>query len=435
MGAAMLALAATAPLIGAARSASRSTLTSTLSRSPLSRSPVSSRVGDVVQHLADGAHEVAGGVEDLAGDRVERADHVAGGVHHVARGAVEDPDDVAGGVEDGGAVHEVGHGADHGAHGVEDVAGQGIEDPTTLPEASSTLPVAASRMPRTCAVGPDHARTVHEVGDRSDQVAGRVDHHAGGLVERPEDGAVRGHDVAGGAVQGADDVSGGVHDDAAVDRLARRSGDAVGGSPRRGVAGLGARGEHRLPPASPSAGAVPPTTVSLWSMLLSWMPVATASASTVWVTMTPWSASACELDPSLSRLALTAASIGATTLALRATARSMGAAPSIARSTSAARSRIEMTSLSGRAVTPSLASSSVGQGCRLVCTHDRPSEAATMPRCPLSTDVVLFPLALPCDSRDMPCPQVTERTAPAGRTGAHGPTTAEQGLRPNRNGG
>ena len=42
MGAATLALAATAPLIGAARSASRSTLTSTLSRSPLSRSPVSS---------------------------------------------------------------------------------------------------------------------------------------------------------------------------------------------------------------------------------------------------------------------------------------------------------------------------------------------------------------------------------------------------------
>ena len=42
IGAATLALAATAPLIGAARSASRSTFTSTLSRSPLSRSPVSS---------------------------------------------------------------------------------------------------------------------------------------------------------------------------------------------------------------------------------------------------------------------------------------------------------------------------------------------------------------------------------------------------------
>src|SRR3954451_6458148 len=65
-----------------------------------------------------------------------------------------------------------------------------------------------------------------------------------------------------------------------------------------------------------------------------------------------------DLESSESRLALTAASIGATTLAFSATARSIGAAPSIARSTSAARSRIETTSLSGSAVTPSPASSS-----------------------------------------------------------------------------
>ena len=99
-------------------------------------------------------------------------------------------------------------------------------------------------------------------------------------------------------------------------------------------------------------------------MVLSWIPVATASASIVCVTWTPWSDSAWALEPSLSRLALTAASIGATTLALRATARSIGAAPSIARSTSAARSRIETTSLSGSAVIPSLATSSGVSGAR-----------------------------------------------------------------------
>ena len=98
--------------------------------------------------------------------------------------------------------------------------------------------------------------------------------------------------------------------------------------------------------------------------MLSWIPVATASASIVCVTETPWSARASAVEPSLSRLALTAASIGATTLALRAIARSIGAAPSIARSTSAARSRIDMTSLSGSAVIPSLATSSGVRGAR-----------------------------------------------------------------------
>ena len=74
--------------------------------------------------------------------------------------------------------------------------------------------------------------------------------------------------------------------------------------------------------------------------------------------MTPWSASACEVDPLARMLADTAPVIGATTLAFSAMARSMGAAPSIARSMSAARSRIETTSLSGSAVTPSVDSSS-----------------------------------------------------------------------------
>src|SRR4051812_23325663 len=56
--------------------------------------------------------------------------------------------------------------------------------------------------------------------------------------------------------------------------------------------------------------------------------------------------------------ALAAALIGAATLAFAATARSMGAAASMARLMSAFKSRIETTSLSGRAVVLSAASSS-----------------------------------------------------------------------------
>ena len=104
---------------------------------------------------------------------------------------------------------------------------------------------------------------------------------------------------------------------------------------------------------------VPSVVVSVWSMVLSWMPVAIASADTSWLTPAVWSVIACDSEPFESRLALTAASIGATMLAFSATARSIGAAPSIARSTSAARSRIETTSLSGRALTPSVPSSSM----------------------------------------------------------------------------
>ena len=111
-------------------------------------------------------------------------------------------------------------------------------------------------------------------------------------------------------------------------------------------------------PLVPSATA-PSVVVSVWSMLLSWMPVAMASADTSWLIAAVWSVIACDSEPFESRLALTAASIGATMLAFSATARSIGAAPSIARSTSAARSRIETTSLSGSAVTPSTLSSSV----------------------------------------------------------------------------
>src|SRR4051812_2180090 len=57
-------------------------------------------------------------------------------------------------------------------------------------------------------------------------------------------------------------------------------------------------------------------------------------------------------------LALAAASIGAAMLALAPIARSIGAAASSARSRLALRSRSERTSLSGRAVAPSAASSS-----------------------------------------------------------------------------
>ena len=121
---------------------------------------------------------------------------------------------------------------------------------------------------------------------------------------------------------------------------------------------------------------VPSVTVSDWSIVLSWMPVAIASASTVCVIMTPWSAIAWEVEPLDSRLALTAASIGNTTLAFRAMARSMGAAPSMARSISAARSRIETTSLSGSAVTPSAANSSVSTVRTRRCSSRLPSLAA-----------------------------------------------------------
>ena len=314
---------------------------------------------DVIQHLADRADEVAGGVEHLPGERLERADHVAGGVDDVARGTVEGSDHVAGGVEDRGAVHEVGHAADHGAHRVQDLAGQGIERPDHV--AGGVDHVAGHRIEdaEDLAVGPGDARTVHEVGDRSDQVAGRVDHHAGGLVERAEDVAVGADDVAGGAVEGADDVAGGVHHHAAVDRLARRAGKAVGG-----VAGLGARREHGLI----AGAAFRRSCAARGRVALVDGAVLDAGRDRVGVDrlrdLDTLVGQCLAVEPSLSRLALTAASIGATTLALRATARSIGAAPSIARSTSAARSRIETTSLSGSAVMPSLASSSGVSGAR-----------------------------------------------------------------------
>ncbi len=70
---------------------------------------------DVVDDLAHSADEVAGGVENLSGERLQGTDHVAGGVDDVARGTVEGSNHVAGGVENRGAVHEVGHAADHAA--------------------------------------------------------------------------------------------------------------------------------------------------------------------------------------------------------------------------------------------------------------------------------------------------------------------------------
>jgi hypothetical protein len=99
-----------------------------------------------------------------------------------------------------------------------------------------------------------------------------------------------------------------------------------------------------------------------WSMVLSCGAFATASPVIPWSMITPWSASACALEPTERTLAATAASIGAATLALAATARSMGAAASRARSTSALRSSKEMTSLSGRAAPVSAASSSGESG-------------------------------------------------------------------------
>src|SRR6478752_3763984 len=62
--------------------------------------------------------------------------------------------------------------------------------------------------------------------------------------------------------------------------------------------------------------------------------------------------------------ALTEASIGAATLAFAATARSIGAATSRAMLRSALRSSRDMTSLSGRAVPASAASSSLDSGGR-----------------------------------------------------------------------
>jgi hypothetical protein len=109
--------------------------------------------------------------------------------------------------------------------------------------------------------------------------------------------------------------------------------------------------------AAGSASAPASTTSLLWSRVLSWAAVAVASAVTFWSRSTPWSLSACDAEPVERMFALTAASIGAATLALAATARSIGAAASMARLRSALRSRIDTTSLSGSAMAPSASSS------------------------------------------------------------------------------
>ena len=131
-----------------------------------------------------------------------------------------------------------------------------------------------------------------------------------------------------------------------------------------------------------AAAAAPSSTTSLpWSRSLSCSAVAMASPSMPWSIITPWSPSACAVEPSESMLAPTAASIGAATLALAATARSIGAATSSARSRSASRSRIETTSLSGSAAAPSDSSSSgVRPGCRRLSGRTSAASAPLHPQ-------------------------------------------------------
>ena len=292
IGAATLALAATAPLIGAARSASRSTLTSTLSRSPFSRSPVlsppmvsvtSSTISPTVPMTLPAASRTC----PVSGSRVPIT--LPAEFDDVAGRAVEGADDVAGRVQHGGAVDQVGDGAEHVARRVQDIArsaGPGLR--RRCPEASSTLPVAPSRTPMTSPVESATDAPSIRLVTRADDLARGVDDQPGGLVERADDVAARVDHVPGRLVEGADDVAGGVHHEAAVHGLARGRGGGV-----RGV---------RRPPVSAACSPPVPSvgvgrryrrwSVSDWSMVLSWMPVAIASASTVWVTMTPWSASA-----------------------------------------------------------------------------------------------------------------------------------------------
>src|SRR5947209_13918862 len=120
----------------------------------------------------------------------------------------------------------------------------------------------------------------------------------------------------------------------------------------------------RLPSSSDPA-VVPPvgTGVSLaagapWSIWLFWADVALASPTMPWWIAPPCVASESAAAPGDSTLASTAALIGAAMLALGPTARSIGAALSSARSKLALRSSSDSTSLSGRAVAPSAASSS-----------------------------------------------------------------------------
>ena len=144
-------------------------------------------------------------------------------------------------------------------------------------------------------------------------VAGRVHDQTGGLVEGADDVAGGVDHVPGGRVERADDVAGGVHDDRAVHGRCVGGGGGVGSraggigrSQQCRVAGGCAVGRSRSAGvASAGVASAPPVTVSDWSIVLSWRPVAIASASTCWVTMTPWSVSACEVEPLARMLALT----------------------------------------------------------------------------------------------------------------------------------
>ena len=148
-----------------------------------------------------------------------------------------------------------------------------------------------------------------------------------------------------------------------------------------------------------------------------------ASASSPWWISTPWSLSAWAVESTESTLAPTAASIGAATLALAATARSMGAAASMARLMSAFRSRIDTTSLSGRAVAP----------CALSSSSDRPTVWSSFmvlrpgaDRAHLSGVAGTYPWARPVNrrvesARTHVCWSSSrrERRSPGGRVGAN----------------
>ena len=151
---------------------------------------------------------------------------------------------------------------------------RGSRTPTTLPEASSTLPVTASRTPRTSPSDP----TTVAPSTRSVTVPMR-------LPAESTTTPVVSLSVPTMVPSGATTLP------VALSRMPRMlpaestttlpsTGVARSrGARRRRLAGSGGRGEHPGSPVSPpSQVPAPPSTVSLWSMVLSWMPVATASA-------------------------------------------------------------------------------------------------------------------------------------------------------------
>ena len=168
----------------------------------------------------------------------------------------------------------------------------GSSTPTTLPEASTTLPVAPSRTPMTLpAASTTEAPSTRLVTEPTMAPAESTTSPVVSLSV-PTMAPVGVDHVAGALVERADDVRRWSRPPRCR-RRARRQRAAASAAAASRVGGV------RLSSAMPVAairpgwsaaavsvpvGAVPSVTVSDWSIVLSWMPVAIASASTVWVT-------------------------------------------------------------------------------------------------------------------------------------------------------